>query len=72
MNAARQRFLFLKENLSSIALSVGYSISPMKKYSKEKFCLTPKEGREKVSMSNSIDTPSLHPDQFRIVEQVTL
>jgi transcriptional regulator GlxA family with amidase domain len=51
MNAARQLVLYSGDNISEIALSVGYATSaPMVKYYKEEFGVAPLEDRERINM----------------------
>ena len=51
MHAARQLVLYSGDNISEIALAVGYSTSaPLVKYYKEEFGLAPLEDREKINM----------------------
>jgi transcriptional regulator GlxA family with amidase domain len=51
MHAARQWVLYSGDNISEIALAVGYSTSaPLVKYYKEEFGLAPLEDREKINM----------------------
>jgi transcriptional regulator GlxA family with amidase domain len=56
MAAARQLVLYSSDNVSEIALSVGYSTSaPLVKYYTEEFGLTPLEDREKINMFRVIE-----------------
>lgn len=51
MHAARQLVLYSGDNISEIALAVGYSTSaPLVKYYKEEFGMAPLEDREKINM----------------------
>ena len=51
MHAARQLVLYSGDNISQIALAVGYSTSaPLVKYYREEFGHTPLEDREKINM----------------------
>jgi AraC family transcriptional regulator, glycine betaine-responsive activator len=51
MKAARQLVLYSGDNLSKIALAVGYSTSaPLVKYYRQEFGMTPQEDREKINM----------------------
>ena len=63
MNAARQMVLYSSDNISDIAFSVGYSTStPLVKYYKNEFGMTPEEDRKKINMfryTKNVSVPSV-------------
>lgn len=60
MKAARQLVLYSGDNMSEIALAVGYATAtPLVNYYKEEFGCTPQEDREKINMFRVAENASV-------------